>query len=136
MEKIQAHVGDPFVGSRHPALLLPEVLALRPLPELPGEFPLLPGKSLFRPFQDGDKLRRGVEPRSVREGGKGRHPEVQSDPGRGWGQGLLDLSFGLEGDGPAPGLFRDGGVPEIAHDLSGEADADPPDLGEEDPGMV
>ena len=42
VEKIQAHVGDPFVGSRHPDLLLPDVPALRPLPVFPGEIALLP----------------------------------------------------------------------------------------------
>ena len=38
VEKIQAQVRDPLIGSRHPELLLPEVAALRPLPELPGDF--------------------------------------------------------------------------------------------------
>ena len=37
VEKIQAHGCDPFVGSRHPVLLLSDVVAFRPLPELPGE---------------------------------------------------------------------------------------------------
>ena len=34
VEKIQTHVGDPFVGPRHANLLLPDVPDLRPLPVL------------------------------------------------------------------------------------------------------
>ncbi len=79
VEKIPTHVGHPLMGSRHPELLLPEVSALLPFPELSGEFPLLPSKILFRPFHGGDKLRSRMDPPPIGERRKRCHTEVQSD---------------------------------------------------------
>ena len=134
MEKIQTHVRDRFVGSRHAALLLPVVLALGPLPVLPGELSLLPGKSLFRPLHGGGPLRIRMDPRSVGEGGEGGHPEIEADRGGGSWFRLGNLLLCLQGDRPPARLPGHGGVFEIALDLSGDPDLDPSHLGEKDPG--
>ncbi len=134
VEKIQTHVRDPFVGSRHPDLLLPEVAALRPLPVFPGEFSLLPDELLFRPFQGFDPIRIRVDPGAVRCRGERDDPEIQSDHRTGQCDRLRDLRLGLEGDGPPARLADHGGVFEIPFDRPGDPDLDPSDLREEDPG--
>ena len=134
VKKIQTHVRDSFVSSRHPSLLFCEVPAFRSLPVFPGEFPLLPGKALFRPFHRPQKRRIRMQSGSVREGGKDRHPEVESNGRSGFWQKLGNLPLRLDGDRPSPGPLPDGDVLDLSLDLPGEAKLDPSHLGEKDPG--
>ena len=135
VEKIPTHVGHPLMGSRHPELLLGEVPAFRSLSVFSGELPLLPRKILFRPFHGGNKLRSRVDPGAVRERGEGDDPEIQSDFRRGSLSRFLNIPFCLDRDGPPSGLAGHGGVPNLSRDLPGEADLDPPYLGEKNPGQ-
>ena len=134
VEKIQTHVRDPFVGSRHPALLLPEMVAPPPLPVFPGKFPLLPGKLLFGPLHGFCQIRSRVDPGAVRQSGEGDDPEVQADLPADRCNRFRGLGLGLEGDRPPAPLPGDGGVSELPRDLPGDPDLDPPHIGEEDPG--
>ena len=134
VEKIQTHVGDPFVGSRHPDLLLPEMLALRSLPVFPGELTLLPDELFFRLSHGRDQLGRRVDPETVR--GRGKRPDTEIHPNLGAGPDfrLRTIPFGLQGDGPPARLPGHGGVSEIAFDRPGDPELDPSHLREEDPG--
>ncbi len=134
VEKIQAHVGDPFVGSRHTDLLLPEILALRSLPVFPGELALLPDELLFSGLHSHAQIGRRVDPETVRGRGEKRDTEIHPDLGAGPDFRLRDLPLGLQGDGPPARRPGHGGVSKIAFDISGDPDLDPPHLREKDPG--
>ena len=135
VEKIPTHVGHFFKGSRHAELLFDEVPAFRSLPVFSGELPLFPSETDFRPFHGPKETRVRMDPGAVRERGEGDDPEIQSDFRRGsWGW-FLDVPFRLDRHGPPSGLAGHGGVPDLSRNLPGEADLDPPHLGEKDPGQ-
>jgi hypothetical protein len=134
VEKIPAHVCDPFVGLCHAELLCGEVPALRPLPVFPGELLLFPLEPVFGPVHGPDKALVRMEPGSVRERGEGDDPEIQTDLRRGSGDRLRNVPLRLDRDGPASRLPGRGGVLDLSRDLPGKAKFDPPDLREEDPG--